>query len=149
MQQVEELLTLEPNHRGCLMLKSELLFYMREFDEAILQTQSFTQQETHLNTRIEASCLQKKRAVESQLIAKCYMRLKDWDSAVGYWREGFSGLGHGPEDAKEVRESLHGMVTCYYHQGEYAKAISLSDGAIEMNRHYDGVYDHRALAQET
>ena len=148
MQQVEELLTLEPNHRGCLMLKSELLFYMREFDEAILQTQSFTQQETHLNTRIEASCLQKKRAVESQLIAKCYMRLKDWNLAVGYWREGFSGLGHGPEDAKEVRESLHGMVTCYYHQGEYAKAISLSDGAIEMNRHYDGVYDHRALAQE-
>jgi hypothetical protein len=53
MQQVKELLTLEPNHRGCLMLESELLFYMREFDEAILQTQSFTQQETHLDNGLK------------------------------------------------------------------------------------------------
>ena len=48
----------------------------------------------------------------------------------------------------ENREIFHKLTQCFYELGEYDRAISVGNNAVEMNKYYEGVYEYLALAHK-
>jgi tetratricopeptide (TPR) repeat protein len=143
-KKVDELLALEPDHRACLFLKSQLLSFNNKFRDAISHTLSFTDKKTSLNNRI--GNYKEWRIRESVLIAECQMQLNDWGAAKLQIRKCVKLLDRA--DAVEFRNMVDWMTKCDYHLGEYQEAIVLSDGLFEKNRHYGGIYEPIADSYE-
>jgi tetratricopeptide (TPR) repeat protein len=137
IEKTDELLALEPEHRGCLFLKSELLVYTNDFRGAIEHTASFTDKNTMSGQVLGDHYKWQRR--EHALIAKCHMRLEEWETAVLFIRKVVATLN--PNDAVEFRNMLDCMTKCDYHLGKYQEAIAISEGLFETNRHYEGIYE--------
>jgi tetratricopeptide (TPR) repeat protein len=134
LQKVDALLELEPDHRSCLLLKSELLKYMGDYKQAIQHTLSFVEATTWKGRKIAQ--LGKQQSLQYLQIADCHMKLEEWGSAAENLRNAMQLLKQ--EDAIAVRNVLHKIATCLLHQEDYAAAVQCSEHAITMNRTYPG-----------
>jgi tetratricopeptide (TPR) repeat protein len=93
--------------------------------------------------------------IEAHLgIAESMEEVGDWDDALEiYIDKVLAVLEYGPYDqplnfnAVHQRRMFMGMSRCFYHKGDYAKAIGAGEAAIEMNRHFPQVYKYVALSQ--
>jgi tetratricopeptide (TPR) repeat protein len=76
------------------------------------------------------------------VLSKCHRKLNNFGEALRFCRKGVVE----EKDPKCMRNFFHEITVCYYETGEYEAAISIGEGMIEMNRHYEGAYTHVALS---
>lgn len=73
---------------------------------------------------------------------------QDWEAAI----ETYKSISHETyEDFSRAtpvqqRKLLMGISRCFYKVGNYVGAIAMGEGAIDMNRHFPGVYKYVALS---
>lgn len=77
----------------------------------------------------------------------CYLMLEEFNEALKSFTEAFKLCE--PSMAKQSRKILHQLTRVYYELQDYEAAIMCGDSAIEMNRHYDGVYKYLALTHKS
>ena len=79
--------------------------------------------------------------------AEGFEQLKEWDKALEIY---FRWMQMPESDTElsppQTRQLFMGFARCFYGKGEYDKAISASEAAIEMNRHFPGVHKYMALS---
>ena len=73
----------------------------------------------------------------------CWVLLEEFNDARKSFTEAFKLCE--PSMTKQTRKIFHQLTRCYYELKDYETAIMCCDSAIEMNRHYDGVYKYLAL----
>ena len=77
-------------------------------------------------------------------IGKSYILKSSYKDAFKTFQSAISLTEHNM--AKEVREIYHNITRVFYELKDYDNAIQFGESAVEMNRHYDGVYNYLALA---
>jgi len=70
----------------------------------------------------------------------------NWDAAIEYYWSVFDEAYTQPPP--KMRQIMMGLTRCFYEVQRYEHAISLGDGAIEMNRHFPQVHKYVALSQK-
>lgn len=93
--------------------------------------------------------------IEAHLdIAETMEEIGDWDDALKiYIDKVMAVLEYSSDDlplnfnAVHQRRMYMGMSRCFYHKGDYSKAICAGENAIEMNRHFPQVHKYVALSQ--
>jgi tetratricopeptide (TPR) repeat protein len=81
--------------------------------------------------------------------AEAYIELGEWQTAKDILMTKIDVLStYGAGSAIQVRRSVMGLARCAYELKVFEKAIAASEWAIEMNRHFPGVYKYKALAQK-
>ena len=76
----------------------------------------------------------------------CYILLEEFNEARKSFTEAFKLCE--PSMAKRTRKIFHQLTRCYYELKDYEAALMCGDSAIEMNRHYDGVYKYLAMTHK-
>lgn len=109
---------------------------------------SLLEQVESIHNKEEWALVQEKDVIDTGLrIARAQQNLQDWPAAKDTYRY---LLMEYPEQQRttppQQREIFMGFSRCFYEEGAYDEAISLGEGAIEMNRHFPGVHKYVALA---
>jgi tetratricopeptide (TPR) repeat protein len=79
---------------------------------------------------------------------QAYEHVHDWKSALASSMKALECMEEQPRDPVLMRKFVMGMARCFYEVEEYDKAVSATDWALEMNRHFPGVHKYKALSYE-
>ena len=89
------------------------------------------------------------REIEIQfLLAQAHEAQLNWDAALDVYKGMVVILSDGPPEEVQLRKVFMGISRGFYETGEYDKAISAGETAIEMNRHFPGVHKYVALSHK-
>jgi tetratricopeptide (TPR) repeat protein len=81
--------------------------------------------------------------------AEAYIELGEWQTAKDILMTKIDVIStYGAGTPIQVRRTVMGLARCAYELKVFDKAIAASDWAIEMNRHFPGVYKYKALAEK-
>ena len=80
-------------------------------------------------------------------IGESYVELKDFEKAT---KLGFLEALKLVDQtmAGPSRKIYHALIQCFYELEDYTKALGCGEAAVEMNRHYDGLYKYIALSHK-
>jgi tetratricopeptide (TPR) repeat protein len=81
-------------------------------------------------------------------MAKAQELVQEWEAAIETYKRLFHETYEDFSVATPVqqRKLLMGISRCFYKVGNYKGAIAMGEGAIDMNRHFPGVYKYVALS---
>ena len=82
-------------------------------------------------------------------LAEAREEMRDWEAARDTYLDMFV-LMDSPDVGTPVeqRKIFMGISRCFYELGDYDRALTAGEGAIEMNRHFPGVHKYVALAHK-
>lgn len=83
-------------------------------------------------------------------MAAAKQAMNDWEEAKSiYINDMLSKMDGGSAGTPpQQRMMWMGLSRCFYELGEYDKAISAGEAALQMNRHFPGVHKYVALSQK-
>mmetsp|Transcript_11697 Transcript_11697/g.19214 ORF Transcript_11697/g.19214 Transcript_11697/m.19214 type:complete len:354 (+) Transcript_11697:3-1064(+) len=125
--------------------QAELLFVDSKYEEAVAKSESIIASMSACTTAAQPD---NELVMENlQNIAHCYLAQEDYKSAMSIFQRMFQIADAAPARfTRHIRFVLHEASRCMFAMGKYDDAIAYGQGAVDMNRHYDGVYKHIALA---
>ena len=128
-------------------LKSpQLTLYLRILEAKISLYEGNASQGIEMASRLlEEQDLQPQFQVEQLInIGDCYILLEQFEKALNSYCKAMKFCDNSM--AKENRTIFHQLTRCFYEIKDYDNALNFGNAAIEMNRHYDGVYKYVALS---
>jgi len=121
--------------------KADILYLEGAYEaSAELMTKVVAQYES-VSTRVEVHWLE-----ALFKLSNAYRKLHRYEDALQETRKAMNRLQDPNEHMKWIRNFFHEALICFYELGQYENAISIGEGAVAMNRHYEGVHAPIALS---
>eukprot|EP01041_Mallomonas_annulata_P000429 gene429-767_t len=121
-----------------VMLNADILYIEGKYDETILISKKVLEEIKAKNYLINILLLQN--------IAQSYIQKKEYVEALDFLLQQLGLMDDPNKHIKEMRNLWHNLSICFYYTGEFEKCTEVGAAAIEMNRHYEGVYKYIALS---
>lgn len=128
---------LDPEHRGLLSFKADVLYQQRDFEACIAHLSQCAGRVTQNGKALAGDGADDIWVHDHLTLARCLILQKDIANAMSALQVALRRIAIAePRHAVQVRMYFHLHSICHYAEGQFEKAIELGKVALEANRHW-------------